>query len=140
MQHTNEQRSLQILHGALCMGCVLFLAVLLYLNSTNGPAVKDDLRVLEYVGLASLMLVPLSFVLFHKRLAHLRTAAAPFSTLRAALIVHWALIEGTCFFNAVVFLVTGSWVAFGAAVLALVILASRAPTQSRVVAWLTGPR
>lgn len=139
MLQTDELRSLRVLHGALCMGCILFLAVLIYLKSTNGTIGDTDLELLVLPGIGSLALLPVSFLLFRKQIAQLQVPTTqPFNALRAALIVHWALIEGACLFNAAIFLATGSWIAFGAAVLALVVLASRAPTETRTVQWLTG--
>lgn len=139
MAQPDDQRSLKVLHGALCVGCLMFLLVLIYLDRMNGPTGNADLKILAVPGLATLILIPLSFFIFRKRIQQPRSAVAisPIAELRAALIIHWALIGSACFANAVLFLLTGSWIAYAAAWIALVILISRAPTERRIDTWIT---
>lgn len=139
MQHTDELRALRLLHGAPCMGCIMFILVLIYLDRTNGPSGDREPGVLVVAGLSSLLLIPVSFMVFRGRIGQLQQGSAePFNALRAALIIHWALIEAAFFFNAVVFLVSGSWFVLGASALALAVLASRAPTEARIIDWISG--
>lgn len=137
-----DRHTLKALHRALCMGCVLFLLVLAFLNHTNGAEMNPAPTFLVPFGLSSLLLLVPAFVLFNQRLARMRAEVPnePFATLRAALIIHWALIEVSCFVTGVVFLLTGSWLVFCAALFAVATLAARAPTATRVAFWLTGMR
>jgi hypothetical protein len=130
-----DRRSLRTQHFALCMGCALFLIVAWYLGPL-GPAVPE---VLGWAGIAALLLVGLAFLLFRKGVARIPLASGDgLAELRAALILHWALIESVCFFNAVIFLLNGAWMGLGAALFALLVLILRVPTDARIDAWLTG--
>ncbi len=140
MLREEDRRALKVLHGALCIGCVSFLLVLVFLNNSNGAALDPAPTILVPLGLGSLLLIVPSFLLFHRRMERMRSMPEPIAALRASLIMHWALIESTCFVNAVMFLLTGSWLAFGAAVFAVGVLVLRMPTDPRVDTWLTGVR
>lgn len=140
MPTEEDRRSLKVLHGALCMGCALFLLVLVFLGNMNSPALDPAPALLTPIGLASLLFIGLSFLMFSTRITRMHTTFThdPFTRLRADLILHWAMIEASCFANAVIFLLNGSWLVCGAALFALAVLAVRRPTDSRVDGWLTG--
>jgi hypothetical protein len=130
-----EIRHLRVLHLALVMGCVGFLGVAHY----AGPVVAGDpsfpSEPFQIIGVVSLGLIAVSFTLFKSRVRQGFVGIAP---LRSALIVHWALIELPCMLNLVFYLLTGSLLHAGAAIIALAILAFRAPTTDRLHGWSTG--
>lgn len=136
-----EQRSLRILHLSMLAGCALFLGVshVVPLENTLGAELSGTLLI---VGAASLVMIPVAFAVFRALLRQ-----GPFDLhhpeslgrLRAALIMHWALIEVPCFLNLVLRMLTDSPVHAGLAVAAMAVLAFRAPTPSRLAHWAAGP-
>ncbi|MCC7502424.1 MAG: hypothetical protein IT229_07830 [Flavobacteriales bacterium] len=137
------RRSLTILHGALCLGCAMFMGVVTFLWSEGTvPMGQGDLSVLSNVGLAAAVLLPtLAIVLFRQRIRAL-PLGAPFPELsngvRAACILHWALIESALFFNLVIFMLSAMLPAAGLALVLLLLLILRAPSEKRIQRWLTG--
>lgn len=89
--------------------------------------------------LTSLILMPIPHILLSEKVGILQRGSVEASnTLRAALIIHWVLIEAAFLSNAVVFLITGSWSVFGASVLAMAVLASHPPTGPGSMNWISG--
>ena len=58
--------------------------------------------------------------------------------MRAALIVHWALIEGICMLNGIFYFLSGSLLNLGIAIAAMVVLIAREPTRNRLDKWMLG--
>ncbi len=137
------RRSLTILHGALCLGCAMFMGVLAFLWSEGTiPMGQGEIAFLPNVGLAAAVVLPtLAIVLFRQRIRAL-PLGAPFPELsngvRAACILHWALIESALFFNLVIFMLSAMLPAAGLALVLLLLLILRAPSEKRIQRWLTG--
>ncbi len=137
------RRSLTILHGALCLGCAMFMGVVAFLWSEGTvPMGQGGLAVLSSVGLAAAVVLPtLAIVLFRQRIRAL-PLGTPFPELsngvRAACILHWALIESALFFNLVIFMLSAMLPAAGLALVLLLLLILRAPSEKRIQRWLTG--
>lgn len=137
------RRSLTILHGALCLGCAMFMGVVVFLWSEGTvPMAEGELELLPNVGLAAALVLPtLAIVLFRQRVRAL-PLGAPFPELsngvRAACILHWALIESALLLNLVIFMLTAKLPAGGLAVVLLLLLFLRAPSEKRIQRWLTG--
>jgi hypothetical protein len=141
MQQHSDRHSLRILHLALCAGCAFFLLVIVWVDSQQGPQGDTELsRPMSVMGYAALGLVPIALLLFRKRVARIpgTITADPLHDLRAALILHWALIEAACFFNGIVFMLSGSWAAYTCACIVLAVLLTRMPTDRRIDHWLMG--
>ncbi len=138
------RRSLTVLHMALCMGCALFLGVTAYLWSDGAvPMMKGEaMPALSILGMVSAAVIPvLAMVLFRQKIRSL-PVGAPFaeqaSAVRAATIMHWALIEGALFFNVVVFMLQADTLHWGIGVALLMLLVLRAPSERRMQGWLNG--
>ncbi|MBK8615127.1 MAG: hypothetical protein IPN85_17080 [Flavobacteriales bacterium] len=136
------RRSLTILHGALCLGCAVFMGALAFLWSEGTiPMGQGELAFLPNVGLAAAVVLPtLAILLFRQRIRALPWAPFPeLSTgVRAACILHWALIESALFFNLVIFMLSAMLPAAGLALVLLLLLILRAPSEKRIQRWLTG--
>ena len=134
-----ELRQLRIIHLSLCIGCLLLLVVLGFLSVQGQvPSAPEWAPALHLLGPVSLGLLVVSFALFRKKFILLGTTPSPAGDLRAALILHWALIELPCLLNALIFHLTGSLAALGCAGLALMVLVLRHPSPARVQRWSTG--
>lgn len=133
-------RSLRFLHLALVAGCALFMAVALAMGPEDGgEGGREDM--FGILGLASLGMLPASFLLFRVRLrkaAQVLAMSEGMDALRSALVMHWALIEMPCMLNLVLLLLTGSMLHVTLALACLMMLILRAPTASRCEQWISG--
>ena len=126
-----RMRSLKILHGALMAGVTLFLLVTEWVHRVTPPAptpVSGEL--LTYVGLGILAagLLALRF------LPGPDPAPAPgqttdqwWTTSQSRLIVRWAVVEGGCLVNAVLWYLTRDRASLLAAIAGLAILFALRP-------------
>ncbi|MBS1582003.1 MAG: hypothetical protein JST66_07390 [Bacteroidetes bacterium] len=141
MTPPTDRRSLAFLHLALCLGCAFFLGVIGWLWREGTVPVMDQagLPSLHWTGpVLAAVLVPGAFTVFRTLLARAvptPSAEALGAAVRNACIVHWALLEGAVFANAVLFLLQADLLALGTAVAALAVLALRAPTPARWARW-----
>jgi hypothetical protein len=141
---TAMRRDLTALHLALCLGCAAFMGVTIYLWSTgmvplSGEEAVPELSVLALV--AGVLLPALAMLLFRQRIRAL-PLGAPFGELatgvRAACILHWALIEGALFFDLIVFMLQADTLHLGVSLALLALLVLRAPSERKLQRWLTG--
>lgn len=135
-------RALRILHFSLVAGSIAFLAV--FTLARREPDAEDlpDLEAtFQLVGALSMAGVGVAFMMF-KRLLQQGSASTismdRFAAVRAALIVHWALIEGICMLNGIFHFLSGSLLNLGIAIAAMVVLIARAPTRNRLDKWMLG--
>ncbi|WKZ65416.1 MAG: hypothetical protein QY325_11655 [Flavobacteriales bacterium] len=131
-----EVRSLRILHMALITGCALFLAVASQF-AARAPGMEGLATAFLAVGVVSMGLIVLSFLLFRRRMRMGIDPSLPegSSALRTALILHWALIEAPCMLNTVLYLLTDSFAHAVLAASGLFVLVGRAPTETRFLRW-----
>jgi len=124
-------RSAKIIHGSLMAGVVLFLLVTAWVHRVTPPApllVSGPL--LTYVGLGILA----AGLLGLRVLPGPDPAPAPgqttdqwWMTSQARLIVRWAVVEGGCLMNAVLWYISRERVSLAAAVAGLAILLALRP-------------
>jgi hypothetical protein len=134
---------LQIIHGALCLGPTLFLAVTTFLNSQHAGSrngVTPNSNILIYIAVIfAAMLTLMSNFLYHKIVQTIDLSLPlnqKFMKYQSACIVRYAMIEGAALFNVVVWFLTGnSTTAFVAAALIGLMIAVR-PVKSKIVTLL----
>jgi len=128
-----RMRSLKILHGALMAGVTLFLLVTEWVHRVTPPArapVSGEL--LTYVGLGILAAGLLGLLL----LPGPDPVPAPgqntdqwWMTSQSRLIVRWAVVEGGCLVNAVLWYLSRDRVSLLAAIAGLAILLALRPSR-----------
>lgn len=128
-----RMRSLKILHGALMAGVTLFLLVTEWVHRVTPPVpLPVSGRLLTYVGLGFLAagLFALQF------LPGPDPAPAPgeitdqwWTTSQSRLIVRWAVVEGGCLVNGLMWFITRDRVSLVAAVAGLVVLLALRPSR-----------
>ena len=124
-------RSAKIIHGSLMAGVVLFLLVTAWVHRVTPPApLLLSGPLLTYVGLGILA----AGLLGLRVLPGPDPAPAPgqttdqwWMTSQARLIVRWAVVEGGCLVNGVVWFITRDRVSLAAAVAGLAILLALRP-------------
>ena len=126
-------RSAKIIHGSLMAGVILFLLVTGWVHRVTPPApVLVSGRLLTYVGLGILA----AGLLGLRVLPGPDPAPAPgqttdqwWMTSQSRLIVRWAVVEGGCLVNAVLWYVSRDRVSLAAAVAGLAILLALRPSR-----------
>ena len=126
-------RSAKIIHGSLMAGVILFLLVTGWVHRVTPPApVLVSGPLLTYVGLGILA----AGLLGLRVLPGPDPAPAPgqttdqwWMTSQARLIVRWAVVEGGCLVNAVLWYISRDRVSLAAAVAGLAILLALRPSR-----------
>ncbi len=124
-------RSAKIIHGSLMAGVILFLLVTAWVHRVTPPApLPVSGPLLTYVGLGILA----AGLLGLRVLPGPDPAPAPgqttdqwWMTSQARLIVRWAVVEGGCLVNAVIWYLSRDRVSLAAAVAGLAILLALRP-------------
>ena len=124
-------RSAKVIHGSLMAGVVLFLLVTAWVHRVTPPApLPVSGPLLTYVGLGILA----AGLLGLRVLPGPDPAPAPgqttdqwWMTSQARLIVRWAVVEGGCLVNGVVWFITRDRVSLAAAAAGLAILLALRP-------------
>ncbi len=141
MQPANPKltlRSIQIVHLALIIGVTLFM-VISFVNNANRLALLPDDEThmtLVYVacGMAVLSVI-VSSALYNNLLGKIDTSSPLSQKLPqyfSASITRWALLEGAALFNVVVFLLSGSLLNVGLAILLLALMGNLRPSRQKV--------
>ncbi|HYU37687.1 MAG TPA: hypothetical protein VEL29_07095 [Gemmatimonadales bacterium] len=124
-------RSAKVIHGSLMAGVILFLLVTAWVHRVTPPApLPVSGPLLTYVGLGILA----AGLLGLRVLPGPDPAPAPgqttdqwWMTSQARLIVRWAVVEGGCLVNGVVWFITRDRVSLAAAAAGLAILLALRP-------------
>jgi hypothetical protein len=155
-------RVMQIIAGALLMGVLVFLGIVLFMvlvqNRGQGMAPPGPLPLVSLVALAMLAFsVPLAFVLTrnltHVALrqivagtwqvprganpSHFATAGAKLMAVRqTTMLIGLAMLEGTAFCGCIAYLLEAQALALGVVGVAVCLMLVKFPTENRVRAWL----
>ena len=147
----NDVKALQIIYGALAMGVIVFLAVIIgiYLNTDVSPAEGEDfIRTLTMAHFAMLaMALVASKVLYQQVLSRslniADSAAALFGAFRTSHIIRLALFEGAAFLGLVVCFVAAKsgvlqanafyWVNITSAIVMIAMIAIYFPSRESIL-------
>lgn len=127
-------RAVRVMHLALVLGVILAGAVLVYRTFTVGPLLPGA-PILGYVTAAfALVNLALATGLLLPRIPSRSSAEAPDdywtrSEVRAATIIVWAVLEGSCLIALVGYFLTGSLAAGIVAAVAMAALALARPAR-----------
>jgi len=132
-QMNNPLKTMQIIHGALMTGILLFIALAYFI--TEAPTNMEDNSMFTYLwlGLTIPALVAVFYFYNNRRSAweHLSSQSAKEQAYQSRMIVIYALIEGPCLFGTVLYILSAETLYLAAVgVLLLVFLKLRPTTQS----------
>ncbi|MAY83800.1 MAG: hypothetical protein CMP59_06655 [Flavobacteriales bacterium] len=132
-------RGLSIVHAALLFGQIIFLALMLFINSTQ--IVDNSLEDLNEIFLILVPLVAIAGILGGKFLTQNKLESIKAKSdlnekldlYRGALIVKLALLEGPSFFGIICYYLTGDYIYAGIAALIIIIFFTYRPTKESIV-------
>jgi len=150
---TTQVRTLQIIVGALIVGCLTFAGIAVFIAGQREPAgadqVEDQFPIITAMALAfggvalaaQLVIVPMLRKQARQQLAKQPEAAEADATqllisLQTTTIVGAAISEGACFFNLIAHLLEGSPYSLLMAGVLMLTIAMRFPTVNGVIDWL----
>lgn len=130
---TSRFKTLQIVHGALCTGVILFLIITTFLRQGKGHiAVEASDSPLLFVAVVLAVVAPfLSKYLYQKQLNAIDLTSPldkRFPQYISACIIRYAVMDAAALFNVVIWYLTGSLIAAivaGALILLLIALRPR---------------
>lgn len=131
-------KTLQILHLAMCMAVILFLATTLIKNNGKGHTdIRPHDTVMLCVAIAFAIVLPLlSQMMYQKKLAEI-DMAAPLNTRIAqfttACLIRYAVLEAAGLFNVVVWYVTGNLILAITGGAIIVLMIALRPVKNKVI-------
>lgn len=142
MTNTTQQhqpfKTLQIIHGALIMGMVLFLVLTSSINENQAHTTiePNDIPFL-YIALIAAIAAPIvSNFIFRKKIFEINNRASlttKFKRYVSACIVRYALVEGTTLLSIVVSYITGNILASVIAVALIIYMIMIRPIKRKVI-------
>ena len=128
-------RALKIIFYALNTGLLLFFIVGIYLNEMQIPAFKDGIDILTYVNVFLLASIPAGYTISSKRMESIDASdsfAKKFEQFQAAMIIRWAMIEGTALVSLVGLIVLQDAKQLILFVICILVLSSNTVTKEKV--------
>ena len=146
---TTDLRSVQIIVLAMLGGCLMFAAILTYLNVSGGGAIQFGEQTV-YIAISSAMLaVCAAAAVILRRMKHgqlqsqlqgsneppaaLLAGALP--SLTTATIIGGAAGEASTFLSLILFLIAKDWMLLVLAGIGWILIAMQFPTLNRLVSW-----
>ena len=128
-------RTLRIIFYALNTGLLLFFIVGIYLNGMQIPAFKEGFDILTYVNVFLLASIPAGYTISSKRMEAIDAGdsfSRKFEQFQSAMILRWAMIEGTAIFSLVGLIVLQDAKQLVLFVICILVLSSNTVTREKV--------
>jgi len=129
-------RALKLIFYSLNTGLLLFFIVGIYLNEMQIPAFKDGIDILTYVNVFLLASIPAGYTISSRKMEAIDagdTFAQKFMQFQAAMIIRWAMIEGTALFSLVGLIVLQDAKQLILFVICILVLSSNTVTKEKVI-------
>lgn len=128
-------RALKLIFYSLNSGLLLFFIVAIYLNEMQIPAFKDGFDILTYVNVFLLASIPAGYTISSRRMEAIDAGdsfAKKFEQFQSAMIIRWAMIEGTALFSLVGLIVLQDAKQLVIFVICILVLSSNTVTKEKV--------
>jgi hypothetical protein len=97
-------RALKVIYYSLNTGLLVFFMVAVFLNDMQIPGFRDEIDILTVVNILLLGSIPLGYMISGRRIDAIDPADTfpkKFEQFQSAMIIRWAMIEGTALFSIV---------------------------------------
>lgn len=128
-------RTLKVIFYALNTGLLLFFMVGIYLNGMQIPAFKDGIDILTYVNVFLMASIPAAYTISSRRMEAIDAGdsfSKKFEQFQSAMIIRWAMIEGTAIFSLVGLIVLQDAKQLVLFVICILVLSSNTVTKEKV--------
>lgn len=128
-------RALRLIFYALNSGLLLFFIVAIYLNDMQLPAFKEGFDILTFVNVVLLATIPAGYSISSRRMEAIDPAdsfSRKMEQFQAAMIIRWAMIEGTALFSLVGLIVLQDSKQLILFVICILVLSSNTVTKDKV--------
>jgi len=128
-------RVLKIIFYALNTGLLLFFIVSIYLNEMQIPPFKEGFDILTYVNVFLLAAIPAGYSISTKKMEAIDPAdtfSKKFEQFQTAMILRWAMIEGTALFSLVGLIVLQDAKQLVLFILCILVLSANTVTKEKV--------
>ena len=128
-------RALKLIFYSLNSGLLLFFIVAIYLNEMQIPAFEDGIDILTYVNVFLLASIPAGYTISSRRMEAIDAGdsfAKKFEQFQSAMIIRWAMIEGTALFSLVGLIVLQDAKQLVIFVICILVLSSNTVTKEKV--------
>ena len=134
-QAKGAYRALKIIFYSFNSGLLLFFIVAIYLNEMQIPAFKDGIDILTYVNVFLLASIPAGYTISSRKMEAIDAGdsfAKKFEQFQSAMIIRWAMIEGTALFSLVGLIVLQDAKQLVIFVICILVLSSNTVTKEKV--------
>lgn len=134
-QPKTAYRALRIIFYALNTGLLLFFIVAIYLNGMQLPPFQDEFDILTFVNVVLLAAIPAAYSISSRKMEAIDPAdsfSRKFEQFQAAMIIRWAMIEGTALFSLVGLIVLQDSKQLVLFVICILVLSSNTVTKEKV--------
>jgi len=128
-------RALKLIFYSLNSGLLLFFIVGIYLNGMQIPEFKDGIDILTYVSVFLLVSIPAGYSISSKKMEAIDPGdsfARKIEQYQSAMIIRWAMIEGTALFSLVGLIVLQDAKQLIIFVICIFVLSSNTVTKEKV--------
>lgn len=128
-------RVLKIIFYALNTGLLLFFIVSIYLNEMQIPPFKEGFDILTYVNVFLLAAIPAGYSISSRKIDAIDAGdsfSKKFEQYQTAMILRWAMIEGTALFSLVGLIVLQDAKQLVLFVICVLVLSSNTVTKEKV--------
>jgi F0F1-type ATP synthase membrane subunit c/vacuolar-type H+-ATPase subunit K len=134
-QAKGAYRGLKLIFYSLNSGLLVFFIVAIYLNEMQIPAFKDGIDILTYVNVFLLASIPIGYTISSRRMEAIdagESFAKKFEQFQSAMIIRWAMIEGTALLSLVGLIVLQDAKQLVIFVICILVLSSNTVTKEKV--------
>ena len=129
-------RTLRIIFYALNTGLLIFFMVAVYLNGMELPPFRDEIDLLTVVNLLLLSAIPVGYMISSRKLDSIKPKepfSKKFEQFQTAMILRWAMIEGTALFSIVGLILLKDAKQLVIFILCILVLSVNSVTKEKVV-------
>jgi len=129
-------RMLRVIFYSLNTGLLIFFIAGIYLNGMQVPTFKDNVDILTIANILLLGSIPAGYMISNRKMASINPKdrfSRKFDQYQAAMIIRWAMIEGTAILSIIGMIVLNDAKQLVIFLLCIVVLSMNTVTREKVI-------
>jgi len=134
-QAKGAYRAMKLIFYSLNSGLLIFFIVGIYLNGMQIPDFKEGIDILTYVNIFLMASIPVGYTISSRKMEAIDAGdsfSKKFEQYQSAMIIRWAMIEGTALFSLVGLIVLQDAKQLVIFVICILVLSSNTVTKEKV--------